>query len=107
MFNYSKYAAHLYLRTLKAAMQKAITWGYLENNPVKGIKLPKIPTKHPAFITSIELDRILENVSEKNMKDIIKIGFYTGMRLSEILHLKWPAVNFDSVSLPFGMMKVL
>jgi integrase/recombinase XerD len=96
VFGYSKYSAHLYCRTLKAAMNKAIAWGYVINNPVKGIKLPKIPTKHPAFVNINDLGKIIESVSEKNVRDIIIVGFYTGMRLSEISHLKWSAVNFDS-----------
>ncbi|MHB1686984.1 MAG: tyrosine-type recombinase/integrase [Ignavibacteriaceae bacterium] len=96
VFSNSKYAAHLYCRTLKAAMNKAITWDYLQNNPFKGIKLPKIPVKHPAFISENELDTIIENVKEKDIKDIITIAFFTGMRVSEIINLKWDAINFTS-----------
>ena len=96
VFGKSKYAAHLYLRTLKAAMNKAISWEYIDSNPFKGIKLPKIPKKYPVFITAVELEVILENINEKDIRDIVTIGFYTGMRLSEILFLKWGAINFEN-----------
>ena len=55
VFGKSKYAAHLYLRTLKAGMNKAITWEYIDRNPFKGIKLPKIPKKYPEFIEHFDV----------------------------------------------------
>ncbi len=96
VFGHSKYSAYLYLRTLKAAMYKAIVWGYLKENPIKGIKLPKIPQKHPTFISELELDKIIECVKEKDLQDIVVTAFFTGMRMSEILNLQWSAVNFNS-----------
>lgn len=101
VFSKSKYAAHLYFRTLKAAMNKAIVWGYLAENPFKGIKLPKIATKHPVFITEKELKLITKNIREQNIKNIVAVAFYTGMRLSEILNLRYKAVNLSS-----GIIKV-
>ncbi|MCL5028479.1 MAG: tyrosine-type recombinase/integrase [Bacteroidetes bacterium] len=96
VFVHSKYAAHLYYRTLKAAMNKAIAWGYLKENPIKGIKLPKIPVKHPSFVSEKELDTIVDCLKERDLKDITITAFYTGMRMSEILNLRWTAVNFTS-----------
>jgi len=96
VFTHSKYAAHLYLRTLKAAMSKAITWGYVQSNPIKGIKLPKIPTKHPAFISEKELNSIIECIAMVDVKEIVITAFYTGMRMSEILNIRWFAINFTS-----------
>ncbi len=96
IFRKSKYAAHLYYRTLKAAMNKAIMWDYIKVNPIKGIKLPKIPVKLPAFISEKQLELIVSSVTEKDIKNIILVAFYTGMRLSEILNLHWDAVNLNS-----------
>jgi integrase/recombinase XerD len=96
VFNRSKYSAHQYCRTLKAAFNKAITWKYINNNPFVGIKLPKIATKHPVFISEKEMDIIIDNINEKDVQDIITIAFFTGMRLSEILNLCWSAIDFTS-----------
>jgi len=99
VFSYSKHSAHMYHRTLKAAFQKAITWNYINVNPAKGIKLPKVPAKHPAFITASELGKIREFIRDQDIRDIVTVGFYSGMRLSEILHLRWGAVNFKSATI--------
>jgi hypothetical protein len=42
IYNYSKSAAGLYYRTLKAAFSKAVVWEYIQENPFKKIKAPKI-----------------------------------------------------------------
>jgi len=96
VFSKSKYAANLYLRTLKAAINKAITWNYIGKNPLKGIKLPKIPKKYPAFISEKELNIIMDYIKERDIKDVITLAFFTGMRLSEIINLCWSAVDLKS-----------
>ena len=95
VFAHSKYAAYLYMRTLKAAFNKAITWEYLTLNPWKGIKLPKIASKHPVFITAIELNNILSAIKERDIKDIVLLAFYSGARLGEVLHLQWQSIDWS------------
>lgn len=89
----SMHASHLYLRTLKAAFNKAINWGYLENNPFVKIKLPKPAKNNPVFINEKELEIILSETEEEDMRDIFKVAFFTGMRLGEIVNLKIDQVN--------------
>ena len=95
-FNRTKHGAYLYNRILKAAFNRAIDWGYLENNPFKKVKLPKIPKNYPVFINETELIQIIEKVSDNTLKDLYKTAFYTGMRLGEIINLKWDAVDFST-----------
>lgn len=93
----SKHAARLYNRTLKAAFNKAIdNWNYIEDNPFRKIKIPKIPEKLPVFITESEFISLLENTEDEMMKDIFTVAFYTGMRLSEITHLTWDNIDFNN-----------
>ncbi len=89
----SKNTANLYHRTLAAAFSKAIEWNCLSDNPLKKIKLSKIPKKLPVFITETELDSILEHTAKPDMKDFFTLAFHTGLRLSELLNLEWQAVN--------------
>lgn len=94
----AKYAAHLYYRTLKAAFNKAVEWGYLIENPVRKIKLTKIPRTLPVFVTKSDLAKILEHTNNPMFKDLFYFAFHTGMRQNEITNLKWSAINFkDSV----------
>ena len=94
-FPNSKHAAALYYRTLKAAFSKAVDWNYLEINPFKKVKLPKIPKSNPVFIDEIELLKIINNTKKEFLKNIIYTGYYTGMRLGEILNMKWNWINFN------------
>lgn len=90
----SKHSASLYHRTLKAAFNKAVVWNYLKDNPFNKIKTPKVPKSFPVFISESELIVILNNTPMQLMKDIFTTAFYTGMRLGELVNMKWNWVNF-------------
>lgn len=82
-------------RTLKAAFNHAVEHNYISENPLKKVKLPKLPKGIPSFITEIELARIITATANTTLKDIFLCGFNTGMRLSEILELRLNAVNLS------------
>jgi integrase len=90
----SKHSASLYYRTLKAAFNKALVWNYIEANPFNKIKSPKVPQSFPIFISESELIEILNNTEMQLMKNIFTIAFYTGMRLGELLNMKWNWIDF-------------
>ena len=92
----------VYYRNFKAAFNKAKDWGYVEENYFTKIKLPKRQKLAPIFINSNELDVIIKQISTNIVRDVITIGFYTGMRLSEIVNLKWKNVNFDNQIITVG-----
>ena len=91
----AKYAASLYHRTLKAAFNKAVVWNYIKSNPFDKIKSPKISKSFPLFISEAELILILNKTENKLLKDIFTTAFYTGMRLNEILYMKWNWIDLN------------
>ena len=91
----AKFAASLYHRTLKAAFNKAVVWNYLGENPFNKIKSPKVPKSFPAFISEAELIHILNKTEVQLFKDIFTTAFYTGMRLGELLNMKWNWIDFS------------
>jgi len=93
-FSTSPAAALLYFRTLKAALSKAVVWGYIDENPFKKIKPPRLKKSLPVFISKSELELILDHTKTKMLKDIYTTAFYTGMRLGEIVNLVWECVDF-------------
>jgi len=95
-FSKSKYATALYFRTLKGAFSKAVVWNYIDLNPFKKVKLPKIPKAFPTFITPPEFQLIVNNTKKEVLIDLFTFAFYTGMRLSEITNLKWAAVDLQN-----------
>jgi len=88
-------AASLYYRTLKASFSKAVVWNYLSENPFKKIKAPKPIKTFPVFISSIEFQNIIANSPQQYLKDLFITAFYTGMRLGEILNMKWNWIDFQ------------
>ena len=94
-FTRTQRGASLYYRTLKAAFNKAIVWNYLTENPLKKIKVPKIAKSFPVFISFSEFQLILNNTKDDYLKNIFTTAFYTGMRLGELLNMKWSWIDFE------------
>lgn len=90
----SKFAASLYHRTLKAAFNKAVIWNYIQENPFNKIKTPKVTKSFPVYLSEAELILILNKTEDQLLKNIFTTAFYTGMRLNEILNMKWNWINF-------------
>jgi len=91
----TKTGAVLYCRTLKASFTRAIDWSYLEENPFIKARLPKMEKSFPVFITERELEIIMGNASSKILKDLFFTAFHTGMRLGELVNLRWIAVDLS------------
>lgn len=92
-YNHSPSSAALYYRTLKAAFNKAIAWEYIELNPFTKIKAPKLAKSLPVFINEEQLQAIISKTEEQYLKDIFTFAFYTGMRIGEILNMKWDWID--------------
>jgi integrase/recombinase XerD len=86
--------AHHYYRTLKAAFNKAVEWNYLLLNPFTKVKFPRLTKVYPAFLTEDDLLVILTNTSYQYLKDIFLVAFYTGMRLGELINMRWGWIDF-------------
>lgn len=99
VFSKSKHAAAMYHRTLKAAFNKALLWEYIKENPFTKIKTPKVPKSFPAYITETELILICNKTEDQLLKDIFTTAFYTGMRLNEILSMKWNWIDLQQDSI--------
>ena len=93
-FSRTQRGTHLFYRTLKAALNKAIEWNYISVNPFIKVKFPKLSKPFPAFISEDELLIILANTPYQYLKDISTVGFYTGLRLGELINMKWNWIDF-------------
>jgi len=73
-------------------LNKAFEWGYIEQTPIfKLLKLPKEPVK---YLTTEEVNKLLDNSSEW-LKPIIVVMRNTGMRIGETLNLKFNDINYE------------
>ena len=92
-FSRTPRGASLYFRTLKAAFSKAVLWDYIPENPFKKIKSPKVAKSYPVFISEKELQLIINQTKEVYLCNLFNTAFYTGMRLGELVNLKWSWIN--------------
>ncbi len=92
----SSFAASLYYRTLKAAFAKAVVWNYIQENPFNKIKAPKTSQSLPAYVTFEELQIIISNTEKDFLKPLFYTAFFTGMRLGELVNMKWNWIDFQS-----------
>lgn len=93
-FKRTQRGASHYFRTLKAAFNKALEWNYISTNPFLSVKFPKIVKSYPAFLTEDELFIIQCNSGYSHLHDIFKVAFYTGMRLGELINMRWNWIDF-------------
>ena len=92
----------VYVRTLKAAFNKAVEWGYIKENYFLKVKLPKKQKVRPVFINSDQLSAISRQIKNNVVRDIVIVGFYTGMRLDEIINLRWKNVDIKTRIITVG-----
>jgi len=91
----SKVKSKKYYVSLNSLFNKAVQWDYITINPASKIKPPKIPKNNPIFITEDELNQIISKEPNQELKDIYLVLFHTGMRLGELINLKWNQVSIS------------
>jgi len=89
----AKSTTNTYLRHIKAALNTAREWGYIEK--VSKIKPLKVGKHLPATLSREEINKILEysKKADHEMWRIISFALWTGCRRQEILNLKWQDVS--------------
>lgn len=92
----------VYYRNLKAAFNKATEWNYIKENYFAKVKLPKQQKLAPVFVNSDQLSAISYKIKNRLVKDFITIAFYTGMRLDEIVNLRWKNVDLTNRVITVG-----
>lgn len=98
--NTGKGGANRFLDRLRAVFNKAIEWGWEENNPTVGIKKHKQKSRD-RYLTSEEMPKFFEALNEEShdvIKDFIWIALLTGARKSNVLSMEWQHVNFKDKS---------
>ena len=83
------------LDTLRLIFNQAIKWGYMTDNPLKGIaRLKEDDSGTPRFLTKDECKRFLDSCP-KYLYPVYFTFLSTGMRKAELEYLTWADVDFD------------
>jgi len=81
------------LDVLRGIFSKAISWGKLQLNPMKSVQSLKVAPGRLRFLEKEEIVKLLSNCTN-NLKPIVFLALFAGLRRGEILGLKWHDVDF-------------
>ncbi len=83
-----KTVAHI-KNTLSKVLTVAVSWGYLEDNPARGLKLPPPELKRERrYLTPQQAQKLLAVLAEPG-RTIVLVAILSGLRIGEILALRW------------------
>ena len=80
---------------LSGVLESAVEFGYLEANPARGVKFPpKARKAKPAMIAGDSLTKLLKHLGQP-YRTMVQIIAATGLRVGELLALRWGALDLD------------
>jgi integrase len=89
----SDFTARKHYATLAAAFERAKKWGYITKNPFRDAQKPKIREVRPAHFCKSDFQRLLQVIEDEDFKALCITAVTTGLRLSEIISLRWAKVD--------------
>jgi integrase len=84
---------NLEIRAIRSALNYALRWKLIDQNPFSGVKQLPIPDKAPAYFQRDDFVRLVSLIKEPWLKEIVLFAVSTGMRRSEITNLTWDRVD--------------
>jgi integrase len=85
---------------LSSILRYAVEVEYLNKNPMEGLRLPKDrrPRRPKPTITPEQFTNLVQLVSEP-YATMIFVAVWTGLRVSELIGLKWRCIHADSITI--------
>lgn len=84
-----------YHAIIRKALQSAVKKDILAKNPADQVERPKKNVFHGSFYSEDEMLDLFDAVAGDPLELCIKIAAYYGLRRSEVLGLRWDAIDFD------------
>jgi integrase len=76
-------------------LETAVEYGYLSVNPARGVKFPQKELRDaPAIIAGADFTKLLAHVEEP-YRTMLSLIAATGLRIGELLALRWRALNLQ------------
>jgi site-specific recombinase XerD len=89
----SAWSARKHFSHLASAFQRAVVWKKINQNPFRDVPKPRLPEKMPAYFSKEQLAILLQSVEDADFRDLILLAVTTGMRMGEILNLRWDHID--------------
>jgi len=90
----SAYTVRRDVANFSSAFNWAISKNYLNENPCKGIRKPKLPEVLPLFFTEQQFEILINAVEDPDLKDLFNFAVLTGLRQGDLITLRWSQINF-------------
>lgn len=87
---------------LKKSLEYAVVYGqYISTSPARFLHLPKRTSgiKQVDTFSRDEVNAIFEKFKGSELYSVIVMAYYTGMRVGEILALKWDDIDMDGLTI--------
>ena len=79
---------------VKSAMQQAVRWRLLLENPADGLRVPQQPRNEMRALSGDQARTLLKAAEGTKYGPVVAIALTTGMRPSEYLGLKWQDIDW-------------
>ena len=97
---FSPATVNRYLAPVSHALRIAIKeWGWLDDSPLRGVQRPSEPDGRVRFLSDDERDRLLAACQASTNPWLylaVVLALSTGMRKSELMNLRWSAVDLQN-----------
>ncbi len=85
-----------YHAIIRKSLDYAFKYDLIVNNPADKVTLPKKNVFAASFYSQKELNELFEKSKNDPLYLVILLAAFYGLRRSEVLGLKWSAINFES-----------
>ena len=83
-------------RPLNAALEQAVRWRYLPENPAKAVRVPREPRAKIPALTAAQAARFREEAAKVDRGFVFTFTLATGMRPGEVQALQWADCDLDA-----------
>ncbi len=91
----SKVSVNIWLHGVKSVFGVALKHEWIAKSPFQRSLEFSIPQQTPTYVTKEDFQKLLEKVKEPMLRELFLFASLTGLRLSEILNLRWDKVDLD------------
>jgi integrase len=78
---------------LSAVLRTAVKWGHLQDNPARGVELPKLRNVRPKWALTTDQAAALLGALPLLAKTMVGVAILSGLRRGEVFALRWKDID--------------
>jgi site-specific recombinase XerD len=89
-------SANIRYRSLSSVFSKAVEWGYIKENPCKGVKQFSLIKGAPRYLEKKEINKILMAETDQRFRLLWLFYLYSGVRRAEALQIEAKDIDWEN-----------